>query len=74
MLERAVEQSIDGIAESSLEGTIRFVNHAWVEWNGYKTIEPLGKNLSIFHTKDQMQREGFHLWNGSSKKGPIKER
>jgi diguanylate cyclase (GGDEF)-like protein/PAS domain S-box-containing protein len=57
MLEHAVEQSIDGIAVADMKGVIRFCNQAWAQMHGYSIDELLGKHLSIFHTKEQMQKE-----------------
>ncbi|MFC1708670.1 PAS domain S-box protein [Candidatus Omnitrophota bacterium] len=57
MLERAVEQSIDGIAMADMEGNIKFCNRSWAKMHGYEIYEVLGKNLSIFHTGEQLERE-----------------
>jgi len=58
MLERAVEQSIDGIAVADMEGMLQFVNIAWAKMHGYNSVsELLGKHLSIFHTEEQLQKE-----------------
>lgn len=59
MLERAVEQSIDGIAVSDLEGKILFINPAWAQMHRCSQTEVVGQHLSIFHTKEQMQQEVF---------------
>jgi PAS domain S-box-containing protein len=56
-LERAVEQSIDGIAIPDLDGNIQFVNSAWAQMHGYSVEELLGKHLSIFHTEEQLQED-----------------
>lgn len=55
ILERAVEQSIDGIAVANLDGIIRFCNDAWAEMHGYCVTEIIGKHLGIFHTKEQLE-------------------
>jgi diguanylate cyclase (GGDEF)-like protein/PAS domain S-box-containing protein len=57
MLEKSVEQSIDGIAVADMKGTLRFCNKAWATMHGYCVCEILGKHLSIFHTDKQMQDE-----------------
>ncbi|MFC1646540.1 PAS domain S-box protein [Candidatus Omnitrophota bacterium] len=57
MLERAVEQSIDGIAVANMDGIVKFCNKAWAKMHGYQIYEILGKHLSIFHTGEQMERD-----------------
>jgi PAS domain S-box-containing protein len=56
-LEMAVEQSIDGIAIPDLDGNIQFVNRAWAQMHSYSVEELQGKNLSIFHTEEQLQED-----------------
>ncbi|MFP4207987.1 MAG: EAL domain-containing protein [Wenzhouxiangella sp.] len=53
----AVEQSIDGIALTDLDGVIRFVNPAWASMHGYRAEEVTGKHLSVFHTAEQIEQE-----------------
>ncbi len=53
----AVEQSTDGIALTDLEGNIRFVNQAWATMHGYAVEELIGRHLSIFHTREQMESQ-----------------
>ncbi len=57
MLERAVEQSIDGIAVTDLEGEVRFVNRAWARMHGCEELEVLGRSLRRFHSPRQMEEE-----------------
>jgi len=57
ILERAVEQSVDGIAVANINGIIRFCNQAWADMHGYCVSEVIGKNLSIFHTEEQLANE-----------------
>lgn len=57
MLERAVEQSIDGIAVLDMAGSTQFVNEAWARMHGYEVPEVLGHHLSLFHTPDQMEEQ-----------------
>jgi PAS domain S-box-containing protein len=56
-LEKAVGQSIDGIAMADPEGNIQFVNAAWAQMHGYTPEELIGRHLSIFHTGEQMHEE-----------------
>lgn len=71
MLEKAVEQSMDGIAVASMNGVVRFCNEAWAKMHGYCISEIIGKHLKIFHTEQQMiddvipfneqvKKNGFH--------------
>ncbi len=53
----AVEQSADGIALVDLEGNIRFVNESWAGMHGYAVEELIGRHLSIFHTREQMESQ-----------------
>ncbi|PPS40995.1 EAL domain-containing protein [Chroococcidiopsis sp. TS-821] len=57
MLERAIDQSIDGIAVSDLEGKILFINPAWAQMHRCNQTEVIGQHISIFHTEEQMQQE-----------------
>ncbi|MCG8460593.1 MAG: PAS domain S-box protein, partial [Holophagales bacterium] len=54
MLERAVEQSIDGIMVADLEENSLFVNEAWARLHGRETYEIFGRRLDLFHSSDQM--------------------
>lgn len=52
------EKANEGIAVIDFDGSIQFVNESWVEMNGYKTADQLiGKQLSLFHTKEQMKTD-----------------
>ncbi len=61
MLERAVEQSIDGIIVADLAGSTQFLNEAWARMHGYEVPEVLGYDLNLFHTREQMQLEVYPL-------------
>ena len=50
----AVEQGSEGIAVVDLDGNIEYLNNAFSEMHGYSAEELIGKNLSIFHTLEQM--------------------
>ncbi len=68
-----IEQVEEGIAIADLNGTLEFVNHAWVLMHGYQSDEELvGCSLKIFHSAEQIsadvrkfneivQRKGFHV-------------
>ncbi len=54
LLSTVVEQSTEGIAVCDLEGKLFYVNKAFANAHGYNPDELIGKNLSIFHTPEQM--------------------
>ena len=56
-LERAIEQTGDGIAVTDVDGNILFVNPAWAEMHGYTVEELPGERFSIFHTAEQLQEQ-----------------
>jgi PAS domain S-box-containing protein len=57
MLEKAVEQSIDGISVSDLSGKISFVNQAWATMHHYSQSDLIGKPLSLFYADEHYQTE-----------------
>lgn len=61
MLERAVEQSADGIAVTDLSGSTKFINEAWARMHGHDVYDVLGYEFGLFHTTEQMQEEVFPL-------------
>jgi PAS domain S-box-containing protein len=56
-LARAVEQSIDGIAVADMDGNIQFANGAWAKMHGRRPEEVLGRHISIFHTREQLETD-----------------
>jgi PAS domain S-box-containing protein len=54
VLSSIVKQSLEGVALVDLDGNIEFINDAFARMHGYESKELIGKNLSIFHTEDQM--------------------
>ncbi len=50
----AVKQSSEGLAVANMEGELLYLNDAFVRMYGYSREELIGKNLSIFHTPEQM--------------------
>ncbi len=69
MLERAVEQSVDGIVVADLAGSSEFLNEAWARMHGYEVPEVLGYDLNLFHTVEQMQTDVYPLLNQVRKHG-----
>lgn len=57
MLERALNQSIDGIAIADMDGYNQFVNPAWAQAHGYTLEEMAGANLYSFHPEDQLREK-----------------
>jgi PAS domain S-box-containing protein len=57
-LSAVVEQSTEGMAIARLDGELIYINTAWCKMHGYKSSEKLlGKNLAVFHTKEQMEND-----------------
>ncbi len=54
LMARIVEETREGIALVDLDGNILRVNGAFAAMHGYRPEELLGKNLSIFHSPEQM--------------------
>jgi len=54
ILSSAIEQSSEGVAIVDMDGNLEYLNDAFATMHGYSTDELLGKNLSIFHTPQQM--------------------
>jgi len=66
------EQTNEGIIVVDLDGSLRFVNEAWVEMHGYKTKDELiGKQLSLFHTKEQMKTDVTPLLEETKRCGQL---
>ncbi len=55
MLERGVEQSIDGIVVIDLAGKVEFANQAWAKMHGHEVFDVVGRNLRLFHSAEQME-------------------
>ena len=74
-LKIAVEQSIDGIAFADMDWNIQFLNEAWARMHGYCVDELIGRNLSIFHTAEQLETDVIpaneHALTTGSNKGEI---
>lgn len=56
MLEKAVEQSGDGIVVLDFEGHIKFANMAWAKMHGYRPSEVTGRKLKRFHNDEQFYK------------------
>jgi len=54
LLSSAIAQSSEGIAIVDLDGKLKYLNDAFAKMHEYSVKELIGKNLSIFHTLQQM--------------------
>ncbi|MCA9735922.1 PAS domain S-box protein [candidate division KSB1 bacterium] len=57
ILQKGIEQSIDGIAVANLEGIVTFVNKAWADMHGMAINEILHEHLKQFHNDYQLQND-----------------
>jgi PAS domain S-box-containing protein len=71
-LSMIAEQANEGIVVVDLDGSLRFVNEAWAGMHGYKTKDELiGKQLSLFHTKEQMKTDVTPLLEETKRCGQL---
>lgn len=71
-LSTIAEQANEGIVVVDLDGSLRFVNEAWIRMHGYKTKDELiGKQLSLFHTKEQMKTDVIPLLEETKRCGQL---
>lgn len=54
LLSFSVQQAIEGIAVSDMDGNLLFVNNSFASMCGYNQEELIGKNFSTLHTPEQM--------------------
>jgi PAS domain S-box-containing protein len=54
LMARIVEETCEGIVLVDLNGDVVQINEAFAAMHGYSPAELFGKNLSIFHTPEQM--------------------
>ena len=54
ILSLALNQSSEGVAVVDMDGNLKYLNNAFAKMHGYSATELVGKNLSIFHTPEQM--------------------
>jgi PAS domain S-box-containing protein len=64
------QQTKEGIAVTDLDGSIQFVNEAWIAMHGYKTTDELvGKHLSLFHNEEKMKTDVIPLLENTERDG-----
>jgi PAS domain S-box-containing protein len=68
------EQTNEGIVVVDSDSGLQFVNEAWAQMHGYETKDELiGKELSIFHTEEQIQSDVIPLFEKIKSCGQIEE-
>jgi len=68
------EKTDEGIVVADLDGRLQFVNKAWCRMHGYKSKDKLiGKQLSLFHTKEQMKTDLIPLLEMTKRCGQIED-
>jgi len=50
------DNAVFGCATADVDGRVRYVNAAFAAVHGYEPAELVGRHLSIFHTKEQLQQ------------------
>ena len=59
----AVEQSIDGIAITDLDGYLQYVNRAWAMMHRREKEEFIGKYIGFFHGDQRLKEEVARFFN-----------
>ncbi len=66
------ERAMEGIVVFDLSGALRFVNAAWATMHGYEAgHELIGKQISIFHTKEQMKTDVIPFMEETKRRGQL---
>lgn len=72
--EMAAEKANEGIAVADLDGSLLFLNEAWCGMHGYKSKDELiGKQISLFHTKEQMKTDVIPLLEKTKQCGQTED-
>ncbi len=53
----ALEQSLDGIVITDLDGKIEFANSAFAEMHGYRISELMGRSAAMLHAAEHLESE-----------------
>ena len=68
------EQTNEGIIVVDSDSSLQFVNEAWAQMHGYKTKDELiGKQLSMFHTEEQIKSDVIPLLEKIKSCGQIED-
>jgi len=66
------EQASEGIVIIDLNGALRFANTAWATMHGHESRDELiGKQISTFHTKDQMKTDIIPFIEETKRRGQL---
>ena len=66
------ERAREGIIVVDLNGALRFINTAWATMHGYEAgHELIGKQISIFHTKEQMKTDVIPFMEETKRRGQL---
>ena len=66
------EQVNEGVMVADLDGTARFINTAMAKMHGYPSSnELIGKNISVFHSEDQIKTDVFPMIEEVKRKGQF---
>lgn len=52
------DESVFGMALTTMDGRITYINRFFARVHGYEPDELLGKSLNVFHTEEQLQQVG----------------
>ena len=70
--DKALEQSMEGIAISDAGGNLTYANSAWARMHGYETDEIAGMQADSFYTEDQLKGDVESL-NALARKNGMAE-
>ena len=70
---QALEQSVDGIIITGLDGTMQFVNKAWASMHGYEAKELVGQHWRVFFTEEQLEGEVVQFLEAAGQPGGCKD-
>jgi len=69
---KIAEEASEGIALTTLDGTIRFINTAWAAIHGYDTpYELIGKQINIFHSQEKMIADVIPCMEETKRRGQL---
>jgi PAS domain S-box-containing protein len=67
-----IEQLLDGVMMTDLDGMVQYANPSWADMHGYERQEILGRHLSIFHTEDLMSGKVADFMASLSERGSVR--
>lgn len=69
-----VDQLLDGVLMTGLDGTVIYVNQAWRSMHRFVEDDALGRHIGVFHTHDQMASEVAPFMEEVKSKGCARAR